>query len=342
MARRAGADPGTMGHLSGNAPAAWDGSPRVVLETHRLLEMHRLDDVRASIAGGIAYLTDAGAVGVWEGDGRGRRLVHGLRRSGAEPDRRLEELLLAQLRPTGPARSTLDHHGDPCLSARCDAYRRAGRHCQVRPLRAYGVIRGAVAFHLDEGTELGDGQIEALRRYCESAGVALANAHAREELRRLAFTDALTGLANRRAIGDVMSAVRAAGLVVGVLFVDFDGLKAVNETLGYEEGDGVIAAVGRALGEVADERHVPGRLGGDEFVVILPGAGVAGASADALRLMEALALLDVPPAARPLFRGASVGWAVAAEGEDDAALLRRAAAEMRVVKSRRTGVPERR
>jgi diguanylate cyclase (GGDEF)-like protein len=331
-----------MGHLWGTGPASGNYAPRLVLVTHELLEAERPEDAHRAIARGVQYLTGAEAVAVYDGARGHLQRVLAIRAERARPDEELEALLLADLPALGPARSTLDDHADAALDARCRSLEAEQRHLQVRPLPAHGAGVGAVAFHLGSGTRLDYGHIDALRRFCESAGVALADAHAHQRLRRLAYTDALTGIANRRAIADVMEGLRAAGRRPAILFIDFDGLKAVNEAAGYEAGDDLIASVGRLLGAVSDDRHIPGRLGGDEFVVVVADATPEQSATDAGRLAAALEAIEVPDAARGLFRGASVGWAVARDDESDADLLRRAAAEMREVKARRKGLLERR
>lgn len=170
------------------------------------------------------------------------------------------------------------------------------------------------------------------RQFSDAAAIALRSAYEREELRRLAYTDPLTGLPNRRRIGDVLA---AASPPFSLLFVDFDGLKAVNDSLGYEAGDEVVRAIGSALHAVTAPERVAGRLGGDEFAVVLLGADAERARAEAAALEAALGRVTVPAEAAAHFRGASVGWAAAASGEEPGALLRRAAVAMRGAKRER-------
>jgi GGDEF domain-containing protein len=68
---------------------------------------------------------------------------------------------------------------------------------------------------------------------------------------------------------------------LSLLLIDFDGLKGVNDALGYDRGDALIAAVGMALAANVNEGELAARLGGDEFVVVLPEA--MGACAEAGR-----------------------------------------------------------
>ena len=87
--------------------------------------------------------------------------------------------------------------------------------------------------------------------------------------------DALTGLPNRRAVGERLSAAvnraRRGGGRVSVVFIDLDGFKAVNDELGHDVGDEVLVAVGRRLSRTVRSDDALGRWGGDEFVVVMDG-----------------------------------------------------------------------
>ena len=313
-----------------------DRSPLGLALVHRLLEVDPVEGVRRAIVDGVEMLASAGFVRLWEREGD---VFIETARRGTDPEPAAIELerRLVLRDPTGPARSTLERHGDPDLDELCSWYRKQGRLCHARSLRALGGVNrviGAIAFHCFDRAALSPGELDVLRRYPDSAGVALRNAHMRQELRRLAYTDPLTGLANRRAIEDRLNERRHRPR--SVLFVDFDGLKSVNELVGYETGDAVIQAVGETLRATESPEWLPGRLGGDEFVIVLPDAGVETARTEATKLAARLDQLAVPATAVPHFRGASVGWATAAPNEDNDALLRRAAAEMKMRKARRS------
>lgn len=318
------------------APLDVDRSPLALALVHRLLEIDPVEGVRRAIVEGVEVLARAGFVRLWEREDDDFKETA---RRGREPDPAavaLERRLLLH-NPGGPARSTLDPHGDPDLDRLSRGYGEQGRLCHVRPLRALGGVDrwvGAIAFHCFDRPELLPGELEVLRRYPDSAGVALRNAYLRDELKRLAYTDPLTGLANRRAIEDRL---REHGRRLrSVLFVDFDGLKNVNDLVGYDMGDAVIQAVGAELRAMASPDWLPGRLGGDEFVVVLPDTDAERAKTEALSLAACLERIPVPEAATPHFRGASVGWATAAQDEDNDTLLRRAASEMKTRKARRS------
>lgn len=96
---------------------------------------------------------------------------------------------------------------------------------------------------------------------------------------RLALHDSLTGLANRRLLLnrtelslDLLSRHREA---IGVVFIDLDGFKAINDTHGHGVGDAVLVEVARRLQTIVDERDTIARIGGDEFVILVDRVGGA-------------------------------------------------------------------
>ena len=124
---------------------------------------------------------------------------------------------------------------------------------------------------------------------------------ANDELRRLAFVDPLTGVPNRTLLGDRLAhavarvdrALEEPGRReperLGLLFIDLDGFKAVNDGEGHAAGDGLLRAVAQRLQWVAREADTLARLGGDEFVLLVEGtAGLPDAVAVAERVLAAL------------------------------------------------------
>ncbi|MCD5313614.1 EAL domain-containing protein [Kineosporia babensis] len=108
-------------------------------------------------------------------------------------------------------------------------------------------------------------------------------------------TDALTGLANRWALAEALADpeagadhARTGRLGTGLLLVDLDNFKDVNEALGHEAGDRLLTAVGARLRSVLRPEQMLARLGSDEFAVLLPGADQVQAQQTALSLREAL------------------------------------------------------
>jgi len=87
-----------------------------------------------------------------------------------------------------------------------------------------------------------------------------------------AFTDTLTGLKNRRAMDHIMARYADWGTQFGVMQIDLDWFKAVNDTMGHAAGDHVLQTVARAMVEETRDTDTVVRIGGDEFVVLLPDA----------------------------------------------------------------------
>ena len=134
-----------------------------------------------------------------------------------------------------------------------------------------------------------------------------------ERIRQLAFFDPLTRLPNRALVTDrlrqaLVSAERRRQ-PLAVLFIDLNRFKEVNDTLGHDIGDGVLAAVARRFATVVRPDDTLGRLGGDEFIVIADGASEPEATLCAERLMEALAE-PIVVQDQPFALGASVGIAM--------------------------------
>jgi diguanylate cyclase (GGDEF)-like protein len=122
------------------------------------------------------------------------------------------------------------------------------------------------------------GTCRALAR-AEAAGADALKAHdaiVREVLysqrmKRLAHTDALTGLPNRRAFmkhwEDASARARRRGHVIGLLFIDADRFKAINDSAGHAKGDVVLRAIGAILMSIAHSPDFAARIGGDEFAM---------------------------------------------------------------------------
>ncbi len=128
-------------------------------------------------------------------------------------------------------------------------------------------------------------------RYRAKTTAELSRAYARVE--RLSRTDSLTGLANRRAMMEKLSAeearYRRTGRPYAVILCDIDDFKRVNDRYGHDCGDIVLRHVADCFGEVLREHDVASRWGGEEFLLLLPETSVTGAVNAAEKARRAIA-----------------------------------------------------
>ncbi|MCZ2857165.1 diguanylate cyclase domain-containing protein [Blastococcus sp. VKM Ac-2987] len=174
------------------------------------------------------------------------------------------------------------------------------------------------------GARWGDGAAaveEVLALACLAAfllrtAVSFAESRGLHEARRQASTDDLTGLPNRRALLQRLDRRLTAGRPTGLLLLDLNGFKAVNDGLGHEAGDELLRQLGARLLPEVRPTDLLARLGGDEFAVVLP----TGDPADAEECAERIATLihrPVEVAGVPVQVGVSIGIALAPEHATD-------------------------
>jgi len=159
-----------------------------------------------------------------------------------------------------------------------------------------------------------------------------------ERIRHQANHDALTGLANRALFMETLTGIvgeskRAGGGGVALMFIDLDGFKAVNDTLGHDAGDLLLKGAARRIQRASRECDTVARLGGDEFTVILPGVTSAEVVQRVARRILAAISAPFSLAGNPATVSGSIGLALLGEEDADAeALLRRADAAMYAAK----------
>jgi len=173
----------------------------------------------------------------------------------------------------------------------------------------------------------------AAKREIEITATALreevtARQRTQAKLAYLATHDTLTGLPNRTWFNDTLAELLAAARQksgrLGLIYIDLDNFKDVNDTLGHEVGDALLRQVADRLRAALRPGHSAARIGGDEFALILPDAGPGGGAATAIAAALIAALrkpFDV--AGRPIFVGASAGISLFPDDAADAGTLHR-------------------
>jgi diguanylate cyclase (GGDEF)-like protein len=166
------------------------------------------------------------------------------------------------------------------------------------PLIARGSLKGALnIYRVGEDASFDEDEFELARWFGDAAALALDNAQVRARLEHLAHTDSLTGLYNHRYFHErLRSELNRAGRAqeqVGLLMLDIDDFKRVNDVCGHGEGDHVLQHLADLLKSAVRDSDTVCRVGGEEFAVILPSCGSGDALTLAARVREAL--LNSPP-----------------------------------------------
>ena len=191
--------------------------------------------------------------------------------------------------------------------------------CLVAPLLVQGECAGTLRIGFRGRVPFGNRERQVFAMFANNVSASLRNAKLFHGMRDMALHDHLTGLANRTMLLERLAAARDRagrdGTKVGVLFMDLDRFKVVNDSLGHDVGDQLLIAASRRICSVLRAEDMATRFGGDEFVVLCEAlhdesqaVEVAERITDALRAPFVLSGQDV-------FVTASVGVAVA-EGSD--------------------------
>lgn len=222
------------------------------------------------------------------------------------------------------------------------------RNLVVTPLFAEGHPLGVMALEYTPGTgpRIERRVVEMVQQFSAHAALALRNAWLLEQVRKMADTDALTGVANRRTFEQVLerevSRAGRNGEQVTLIMFDIDHFKAINDTHGHQMGDEILKKVAATLAAGCRDFDVPARYGGEEFAIVLPSCSSKESLVVAERLRRSLGEADNPV---PITASAGVATfpAHAVDPErliaaaDEALYESKRAGRDRVTRSRRRG-----
>jgi diguanylate cyclase (GGDEF)-like protein len=196
----------------------------------------------------------------------------------------------------------------------------------LRILQSLGITPNVVVCHLplvSEGETIGilwlwgeglrEGDLPALSIFARQVAAAIQNANLLAEVSRLAITDDLTDIFNRRHFFDLaareFSQAQRHRQPLAVMIMDVDFFKKYNDQYGHQVGDEVLRGVAQRLQASLRESDILGRYGGEEFSVLLPQTDIESAMEAAERLHASVADEPIQTQAGPLYVQLSIGVA---------------------------------
>ncbi len=151
------------------------------------------------------------------------------------------------------------------------------RSCWSHPIKdGKGHVLGTFAVYRHQATHPTAHDLELLEDYAKLASLVIERSRMAQAIHEMAFYDLLTGLPNRRLLeerlGHLIALAQRHPRRMGVLFLDLDKFKQVNDQHGHEAGDWLLQQVSRRMTGVLRQSDTASRVGGDEFVILLPDA----------------------------------------------------------------------
>jgi diguanylate cyclase (GGDEF)-like protein/PAS domain S-box-containing protein len=207
----------------------------------------------------------------------------------------------------------------------------------VAPLVIKGQVVGALSLESTQLSAFNESDLRLLASFAATATASIQNARLHAEVQKLAITDSLTGLYNRRGLFELgqreVERSRRYKRPLVAIMMDVDHFKFINDYYGHTVGDQVLQAVAKRCTDNLRRIDILGRLGGDEFTFLLPETDMFTASHVAERVRQTVAERPIVTDETPINVSASLGVARATSATPDLeVLISRADAAMYVAK----------
>jgi diguanylate cyclase (GGDEF)-like protein/PAS domain S-box-containing protein len=228
-----------------------------------------------------------------------------------------------------------DVHADP--AGRLNAEIKDVHSAVVAPLMIKGVVLGAISLESTKISAFNENDLRLLVSFADTATAAIQNARLHAEVQKLAITDALTGLYNRRGLFELgqreVERSRRYKRPLVAIMMDVDRFKFINDYYGHAAGDQVLQTVAKRCSDNMRRIDILGRLGGDEFTFLLPETDMFTATNVAERVRQTVAERPVMAEDTSINVSVSLGIARATSATPDLdVLISRADAAMYVAK----------
>ena len=211
------------------------------------------------------------------------------------------------------------------------------------PLIAHGKTIGVLSLKNEDNSDLhmSPAKQRLAHTVADTTAMALANLDLREKLRQQAIRDPLTGLFNRRYLEETLERevqrAKRNHQPVGIIMIDIDFFKTINDTYGHEAGDTALRELGGLLLTYVRSEDIACRFGGEEFILILPGATLLTTRTRAELLKDGLKQLRIQHNGQ-LLEGLTLSFGVALypdHGSTGMAVIR--SADMALYRAKQTG-----
>lgn len=218
-----------------------------------------------------------------------------------------------------------DLHADPSNVAGSLPESKEVHSAIVAPLILKGQVLGAISLEATQPMAFSESDLRLLVSFAATATAAIHNARLHAEVQKLAITDALTGLYNRRGLfelgqREVERSRRYKRPLVAVM-MDIDRFKYINDVYGHAIGDQVLQVVAKRCADNLRRIDILGRLGGDEFTILLPETDMFTASHVAERVRKCVSERPIMTDETPINVSVSMGVARATSATPDLEIL---------------------